>query len=278
MRRACVIGWPVDHSRSPLIHNTWLQTYAIDGAYTREAVKPDNVGFFLTQLAERGYVGCNVTVPHKEAALTAADVTDAAAQAIGAVNTIWIDGEKICATNTDSYGYMTYLNAKAPNWKSASGTVAVIGAGGASRAIVHGLLEAGAGAVRLINRTHTRAEDVAAHFGSRIEVVTWQDRNKALEGTCLVVNTTSLGMNGNGMPDIDLSVLADKCVVSDIVYTPLATPLLKAAKARGLKTVDGLGMLIHQAVPGFEKWFGVRPEVTDELYQSVANELGSKAC
>jgi len=278
LKRACVIGWPIEHSRSPLIHQTWLKQYGIDGSYERHAVEPDNVQEFLNSMRSSGLAGCNVTVPHKEKAFEFADVKDAAARAVGAANTLWVEGDKICATNTDTYGFIAYLNHKVPNWSSARNVVSVLGAGGASRAIIYGLLEAGQKPIRLINRTLQRASQVQAHFGSDVEVVAWQDRNQAVATSSLIINTTSLGMNGQGTLDIDLESLSETAIVCDIVYTPLETELLRRAKARGLKTVDGLGMLLHQAVPGFETWFGVRPEVTDALYQIVAEDVRRTSC
>ena len=274
MKRACVIGWPIKHSRSPLIHRAWLKHYGIDGSYDRQAVEPDHVETFLTSLESLGLVGCNVTVPHKEKAFEVADVKDAAACAVGAANTLWLEDGALHATNTDTYGFMAYLTHKAPQWKPSDGHVVVLGAGGASRAILHGLLESGQSCIRLINRSAARANQVRTHFGAQIEVVPWSARNAAMTDAGLVINTTSVGMNGEGSPDVDLGLVADDAIVSDIVYTPLETAFLRAAKARELQTVDGLGMLLHQAVPAFETWFGVRPTVTDALYQTVADDIG----
>jgi shikimate dehydrogenase len=279
MKRACVIGWPIAHSRSPLIHNYWLKTYAIDGAYTKEAVRPEDVATFLESLAERGLVGCNVTVPHKEAAFAAADETDASARAVGAANTLWLAGGKLCATNTDTYGYMTSLGLAAPGWERRDAPVCILGAGGAARAIVHGFLEAGVGEVRVFNRTRARAEALAQQLGPRVTVCDWAERTSRARDAAVLVNTTSIGLGGAGALDIDLSRFNADCVVSDIVYVPLETQLLAQARARGLRTVDGLGMLLHQAVPGFERWFGVHPEVTRELRDLlVADIAGAKAC
>ncbi len=279
MKRACVIGWPVAHSRSPLIHNYWLKTCGIDGTYTKEAVRPEEAHAFLTSLARHGYVGCNVTVPHKEAAFAAADEIDAAARAIGAANTVWLDGEKLCATNTDTYGYMTHLNLSAPGWQARDAPVCVLGAGGAARAIVYGFLEAGVAEIRVFNRTRARAEALAAQLGPRVKVHDWETREAGSRDAAVLVNATSIGLNGVGSLGMDLSSLNQDCVVCDIVYVPLETELLAGAKARGLRTVDGLGMLLHQAVPGFEKWFGVRPEVTDALKALlIADIAGAKAC
>jgi shikimate dehydrogenase len=276
VKRACVIGWPVAHSRSPVIHRYWLKLYGLDGAYELEAVPPDEIGDFLHSLEERGYVGANVTLPHKEAALAAANRPDQAATAIGAANTLWLDADGLLhASNTDAYGFMTHLSAEAPDWNKGGRPVMVLGAGGAARAILHGLLEAGAAKILLANRTEGRAKTLAEGFGSRVQVIRWEERNTALAGCGLLVNATSLGMTGKPPLEIDLSALPADATVADIVYSPLETKLLAAAKARGNRIVDGLGMLLHQAVPGFERWFGVRPEVTPELRAHVAANLGA---
>lgn len=273
--RACVIGWPVEHSRSPVIHRYWLEKYGIDGAYEKEAVKPEDLPGFLQGLAARGYAGANVTLPHKEAALHAAQSTDEAAASIGAANTLWLDPEGVLhAGNTDAYGFITNLDAEAPQWNEATGAAMVLGAGGAARAILYGLVKAGVSRILLTNRTRARAEKLASRFGPTVEVIDWTDRNEALGACGLLVNTTSLGMTGQAPLDIDLSALPGDAVVADIVYTPLLTPLLVEAAKRGNAAVDGLGMLLHQAVPGFERWFGVRPEVTPELRAHVVASLG----
>jgi shikimate dehydrogenase len=275
VKSACVIGWPVEHSRSPAIHRYWLKRYRIDGAYEKEKVAPEDLARFLGALGARGYAGANVTLPHKEAALRLAAFADEAASAIGAANTLWLDGEgKLHASNTDSYGFMTNLNEAAPHWNEGRRPVLVLGAGGAARAILHGLIAQGAASILLANRTRDRAEALAKTFGPTVRVIDWADRARALAGCGLLVNATSLGMTGKGDLDIDLKALPSDAVVADIVYSPLETPLLAAARARGNRVVDGLGMLLHQAVPGFERWFGVRPEVTPELKAHVAATLG----
>jgi shikimate dehydrogenase len=277
MKRACVIGWPVEHSRSPVIHRYWLGQYGIDGAYEKEAIRPEDLASFLDSLEARGYVGANVTLPHKEAALRLAAVADEAARAIGAANTLWLDqAGRLCAGNTDAYGFITNLESEAPNWNEGARPVMVLGAGGAARAILHGLLTEGARSILIANRTRSRAEDLAKAFGPSVTVVDWADRERAIAGVGLLVNATSLGMTGKGPLDFDLAALPAAAVVADIVYSPLETELLAAARVRGNRTVDGLGMLLYQAVPGFERWFGVRPEVTPELRAQVAAALGDR--
>ena len=277
MRRACVIGWPIEHSRSPAIHGYWLKHYKIDGDYRAEAVRPEDVAAFLNSLAVEGYVGANVTLPHKEEALRLADSVDAAAQAIGAANTLWLDkAGKLHASNTDAFGFITNLEREAPGWKDKKRPVVVLGAGGAARAILYGLIEASVGRILLLNRSRDRAESLAKNFGGDIEVRDWSQRNEALSGAGLLVNTTSLGMVGKLPLDLDLAGLLKDAVVADIVYNPLETELLAAARARGNRVVDGLGMLFYQAVPGFEHWFGVRPEVTAELRKQVEATLGRR--
>lgn len=277
MRRACVIGWPVEHSRSPLIHRYWLKQYGIDGAYAKEAVEPQDLAGFLGSLKARGYVGANVTLPHKEAALRLAAVADEAARTIGAANTLWLDeAGRLNAGNTDAYGFITNLNAEAPGWNDARRPAMVLGAGGAGRAIVHGLLAEGAGRILLANRTSDRAHALAGVFGPGVTVIDWPERARALAGCGLLVNATSLGMTGKDPLDLDLASLPPDAVVADLVYSPLETGLLAAARARGNRTVDGLGMLLHQAVPGFERWFGVRPAVTPDLWAHVAASLGAR--
>jgi shikimate dehydrogenase len=276
-RRACVIGWPVEHSRSPVIHRYWLNEYGIDGAYEKEAVKPADLGRFLKELSGHGYVGANVTLPHKEAALGAAGAADAAALAIGAANTLWLDEKgALHASNTDAYGFVTNLDAEAPQWNEGVGLAMVLGAGGAARAILYGLLAAGVPRILLANRTKTKAETLARVFGPQIEVIDWEERAAKLSACGLLINSTSLGMTGQPPLDIDISALPGSAIVADIVYAPLLTPLLVEAAKRGNTVVDGLGMLLHQAVPGFERWFGVRPHVTPALRAHVLDTLGEK--
>jgi len=277
VKRACVIGWPVEHSRSPMIHRYWLKLYGIEGAYEKEAVPPEEASGFMRSLGEHGYVGANVTLPHKLIALEAADLKDEAARAIGAANTLWLDADgRLNASNTDAYGFMTNLDGEAPSWNEGKRPVVVLGAGGAARAVLYGLIEAGAVKVLLANRSRARADNLAAVFPPRVHVIDWEARNQALAGCGLLVNTTSLGMSAQAPLTIDLGALPREAVVADIVYSPLETGLLAAARQRGNVAVDGLGMLLHQAVPGFERWFGVWPEVTPELKAHVAASLGAK--
>lgn len=273
MKHACVIGWPVEHSRSPLLHGYWLKKYGIDGAYTKRAVAPEAVAGFLQSLRANGYVGCNVTVPHKAAAFSAADEREDSANAVSAANTLWLSDGKLVAANTDTYGYMTNLSQQAPGWDRRDAPVSILGAGGAARAIVFGFLDAGVSEIRVFNRTRARAETLAQQFGSCVKVFDWSQRKAGSRDSAVLVNTTTIGMNGAGTLDLDLAGFDPECVVSDIVYVPLETELLRKAKSQGLRTADGLGMLLHQGVPGFEKWFGVRPEVTDELRNLIVGDI-----
>jgi shikimate dehydrogenase len=273
MKRACVIGWPIAHSRSPLIHGYWLRTHGIDGSYEKRPVRPDDVVEFLSHLHDHGFVGCNVTLPYKQTAYAVAAEKLPPASAVAAANTLWLDGGKLYADNTDGVGFMNHLRASAPGFDPARAAAAVLGAGGGARAIVHAFLEAGAGEVRVFNRTRQRADAIAAHFGPRVTAHAWKDRVERTVDAGILVNATSLGMTGSASLGMELAALPDDCIVADIVYAPLVTPLLAAARRRGLATVDGLGMLLHQAVPGFERWFGVRPQVTAELRDLVIADL-----
>lgn len=275
-RNVAIIGHPVSHSRSPLIHGYWLARHGIDGAYGVRDVAPGDIDSFLAAFAASGLVGGNVTVPHKEAAFRACATRDSVAQALGAVNTLWLEDGALHGANTDVHGFLANLDAAEPDWARALGEAVVLGAGGAARAVVYGLLQRGVDRVVVANRTRARGEALRETFGPRVLPIDWRDLGGRLNGCRLLVNTTSLGMKGQPPLDIDLSPLSPDALVTDIVYVPLETPLLKAAKARGLATVDGLGMLLHQAVPGFERWFGVRPEVTAELRALVIANLKAK--
>jgi shikimate dehydrogenase len=268
---ACLIGWPAAHSRSPLIHHYWLRTLGIAGGYVIEAVPPEDLRDFVLRLSLRGFVGANVTIPHKEGVL-ALSSPDERAKAVGAANTLWFEAGELRATNTDVEGFINNLDACAPDWEKA-GDALVLGAGGSSRAVVFGLIERGVGCVHVANRTVERAEALAKTFGERVRPIGWEAINDVLPRATLLVNTTSLGMRGQPALEIDLGRLPADAVVADLVYVPLVTPLLAAAQARGLKTADGLGMLLHQAVRGFELWFGRRPQVTPELRELVEADL-----
>lgn len=267
---AGVIGSPIAHSKSPKLHGYWLNRYGIVGHYIPMEIAPDDLEDTLRALPKAGFVGLNVTIPHKERVLTIADqVTDRAAL-MGAANTLVFgkDG-KIHADNTDGYGFLENLRQGAPGWTADAGPAAVIGAGGAARAIVSALIDAGAPEIRLSNRTKTRAEALRQEFGVKVTVYDWVQAGNMMEGAATVVNTSSLGMVGKPEMRIPLDALSADTVVTDLVYTPLETKLLAEAKSVGCTTVDGLGMLLHQAAPGFERWFGVRPEVDEALRQAV---------
>ncbi|GLK83508.1 shikimate dehydrogenase [Ancylobacter defluvii] len=275
-RHVAVIGHPVAHSRSPLIHGYWIAEHGIDGTYDRRDVPPEEIAGFLANFAAGDLVGANVTVPHKEAAFAAAVERDPVAEALGAVNTLWLEEGRLYGANTDVHGFLANLDAAAPEWDRALDEAVVLGAGGAARAIVYGLIGRGIGRVTVANRTLSRAEALRAQFGDKVLPVDWRDLAGTLPSARLLVNTTSLGMKGQPPLDIDLSLLSPDAVVTDAVYVPLETPLLRAARARGLAAVDGLGMLLHQAVPGFARWFGVAPQVTPALRALAVEDLRVK--
>jgi shikimate dehydrogenase len=275
VRAACIIGWPIEHSRSPLIHNYWLKAYGIPGAYRREAIPPQRFQSFVQSLAANGYVGANVTVPHKEAAL-ACSVPDDRARAVGAVNTLWFDGE-LRSTNSDVEGFLKNLDASVPGWDRGREPALVLGAGGAARAVVHGLLERGIENVVVINRSQQRAEALEQRFGDRVATASWDERDAHLAEAKLLVNTTTLGMQGQPDLALDVGRLPGDAVVAELVYAPPVTTLLRAAKALGLRTADGPGMLLYQAVRGFALWFGKTPEVTDELRRLLAADLSASS-
>ncbi len=270
-RAACLIGWPAAHSRSPLIHHYWLRTLGIAGGYNIEAVPPEGFADFVLHLSSHGFVGANVTIPHKERAL-ALSTPDPRARAVGAANTLWYDNNELRSTNTDIEGFINNLDACAPGWDAAADAL-VLGAGGASRAVVFGLIERGIKRVHLANRSIARARLLADQFGAGVDPVEWDAIDGLLPRAGLLVNTTSLGMHGQPALEIDVGRLPADAVVADLVYVPLDTALLSAARARRLRTADGLGMLLHQAVRGFELWFGQRPRVTPELRALVEADL-----
>jgi shikimate dehydrogenase len=273
-KRAFVAGHPITHSRSPKIHGYWLAKYGIDGSYHAIDVAPENFAEFLMTLQLNGYRGGNVTIPHKEAAFALVTRRDDAAEQIGAVNTLWVEDDHLWGGNTDGHGFAANLDDRAPGW-AANGPAVVLGAGGASRAVVHALKQRGVGDIRIVNRTLARAEELRRRFGNGVSTHGVAATDELLADAGLLVNTTALGMHGNeGLP-ADPAGLPAHAIVTDIVYVPLETPLLAAARACGLKTVDGLGMLLHQAVPGFERWFGSRPQVTAELRQMIVDDIGA---
>ena len=275
MKRACIVGWPVKHSRSPMIHRYWLRQHGLSGDYGQEAVAPENFSGFLTMLADRGYVGCNVTLPHKEAAFALLDEVDPAAAALGAANTIWLEEGRLCGSNSDVVGFLSSLDADVPGWADETGHSLVLGAGGAARGVVHGLLSRGVERVTVANRSIDRAEAIAVEFGPRVKAAELDAVAHLLPDTELLINTTALGMAGQPPLVLALDGLKAGAIVSDSVYVPLETDLILAARARGHRTVGGLGMLLHQAVPGFERWFGVTPAVTRDLYDLVAADVRS---
>jgi len=270
-RASCLIGWPAAHSRSPLIHHYWLRHFDIEGGYSIEAVPPEEFAEFVLHLSHHGFVGANVTIPHKERALVLT-TPDERARAVGAANTLWYDGDLLRSTNTDIEGFINNLDASAPGWDKIEDAL-VLGAGGSSRAVVFGLIERGIKRVHLANRTLERAQVLAKQFGEKVHPIAWDAIGAVLPRAALLVNTTSLSMKGQPPLDIDVGLLPSQAAVADLVYVPLQTSLLAAAQARGLKTADGLGMLLHQAVRGFELWFGRRPEVTPELRALVEADL-----
>jgi shikimate dehydrogenase len=267
---AGVMGWPVSHSRSPRLHGYWLQSLGIDGAYVPLAVSPDNLADAIKALPKLGFRGVNLTVPHKEAVIELLDAVEPQAKRIGAVNTVVVreDGS-LYGKNTDAFGFYENLRQGAPHWQPGQGPALVLGAGGAARAVVAALIEAGVPDIRLANRNLDRARQLAADLGGPITPIAWDQRSDALAGAALLVNTTTLGMEGQPPLEIDLGALPTDAVVNDIVYVPLETDLLARARARGNAVVDGLGMLLWQAVPGFEAWFGATPQVTPALRDFV---------
>ncbi|KRE06150.1 shikimate dehydrogenase [Bosea sp. Root381] len=264
--RCFILGHPVAHSRSPLIHGTWLAEHGLAGSYERVDVAPVDLPAFIARLRAGEFTGGNVTVPHKEAMLPLIDEVSDAAQAIGAVNTLWREGDRILGDNTDVAGFLAHLDATAPGWDKRVGTALVLGAGGAARGIATGLKARGLSRIILVNRSRARADAlVAALGGAPLAAADWSQRDALVAEADLIVNTTALGMNGQPPLDLDLSHLHPGTIVDDIVYVPLKTPLLLEAERRGGIVVDGLGMLLHQAVPGFARWFGITPLVTPTL-------------
>ena len=274
---AFVTGYPVGHSLSPQIHRFWLKKYKLAGTYDAVEVKPENFEAFINSLQKKSFCGGNVTLPHKEEAFRLAEKKDQAATRIGAANTLWFENDTLCASNTDGYGFEANLDDFAPGW--GGGVALVIGAGGAARAVIYTLEQRGFDCIYLVNRTKSRADKLAGYFGKPVKVRNWSEIDDLVPEVDFIVNTTSLGMKNNlivqdSKPFIHLDRAKPSVLVTDIVYTPLMTPILLQAKANNLKYVDGIGMLLHQAVPGFEKWFGIRPVVDNELRQEILGKMG----
>lgn len=269
---ACVMGWPVKQSRAPIIHGYWIEKHGLDADFRLEAVRPEEFPEFLSRLGEHGYVGGSATMPHKEMALKLTE-PDARATAIGAANVIWLDNGKLRSTNSDVVGFIAALDESAPGWDRRAEKAVVFGAGGAARSVVYGLQERGVTRIHVHNRTLAKAQALRERFGPSVVPTTAEDLAAALDGAGLVVNAASFGMVGYPDLDIDLATVRDDAVVADVVYVPLETGLLRRARARGLSVSDGLGMLLHQGVGCFEKWFGVRPVVTADLRARVEQAL-----
>ncbi len=271
--RAGVVGWPIEHSRSPMIHGYWLKQLGIPGSYEKFAVRPGEFLEFADRIGEGGLVGANVTVPHKEAAFSACAARTPVAEALGAVNTLWREDGRLMGDNTDVAGFLANMDESAPGWAEQRGSAVVLGAGGAARAIVYALVQRGFERITIANRTQARAEAIAAHFGGPTTMAAWSDLPRALADADLLVNASSLGMVGQPPLVVDIGPLPERAVVADAVYVPLRTPLLQSAGARGLRTVEGLGMLLHQAAPAFARWFSRKPAVTPALRALVEAEV-----
>jgi shikimate dehydrogenase len=271
---ACVMGWPISHSRSPLLHNYWFKRHKLAGTYVPLAVKPEGLAAALRALHPLGYAGCNLTIPLKQHAMEIVDEVDTTAKRIGAISCVIVrpDGS-LAGTNNDWYGFIHNLKQAWPRWRAGAGPVVVMGAGGGSRAVCYGLMQEGAKEIRLVNRTRARADAIAAEFGGPIRVLPWESRHDALEGAAMVVNATSQGMSGQPALDIRLDTLPESALAADIIYAPLETPFLAAARKRGNKTVNGLGMLLHQGRPAWKAWFGIDTEVTAELRKLLERSL-----
>ena len=260
------MGWPVMHSRSPALHNYWFRRYGLAGTYVPLAIEPQGLDAALHALAPLGFAGCNLTIPHKQRAMTMVDEVDSIAKRIGAISCVIVrpDGSLV-GTNNDSFGFVHNIMQERPEWRADAGPVVLIGAGGGARAVAYSLADRGAPEIRVVNRTFDRAQTLVSAFGPPLTAIRWEDRNRALAGAMMLVNATSQGMVGESPLDLTLDALPTRALVCDIVYVPLETPLLSAARRRGNPTVDGLGMLRHQARPAWQAWFGIEPEVTPEL-------------
>jgi shikimate dehydrogenase len=272
---AGVMGWPVMHSRSPMLHNYWFKKHDLAGTYVPLAIRPESLAAALRALHPLGFAGCNLTIPHKQQAMTIVDEVDALARSIGAISCVVVrpDGS-LSGTNNDCYGFIQNVRQEQPGWRAdAAGPIVVIGAGGGSRAVCYGLAREGAKEIRLFNRTFARAKGIADEFGGPIKALRWEQRHDALEGAAMVVNTTSCGMVGQPLLDIRLDKLPRSAFAADIIYIPLETPFLAAARSRGNRTVNGLGMLLNQGRPAWKAWFGIEPEVTAELRAMIERTI-----
>jgi len=271
---AGVMGWPVMHSRSPMMHNYWFKQHGLAGTYVPLAIPPERLAGALRGLHPLGFAGCNVTIPHKQQAMKIVDEVDTLATAIGAISCVVVRSDgSLAGTNNDCYGFIQSVKAEQPGWRADAGPIVVIGAGGGSRAVCYGLAREGAKEIRLVNRTLVRAQEIAVQFGSPIKALPWEQRHDALEGAAMVVNTTSMGMVGQPALDIRLDKLGKSALAADIVYIPLETPFLAAARKRGNRTMNGLGMLLNQGRPAWKAWFGIEPEVTPELRAMVEKTI-----
>jgi shikimate dehydrogenase len=271
---AGVMGWPVMHSRSPMLHNYWFKQHGLAGTYLPLAIRPEGLAAALRALHALGFAGCNLTIPHKQEAMKIVDEADALARSIGAISCVVVRSDgSLAGTNNDCYGFIHAVEKEQPGWRADSGPIVVIGAGGGSRAVCYGLAQEGAKEIRLVNRTPERARGIAEEFGGPIRALAWEQRHDALEGAAMVVNTTSCGMVGQGALDIRLDKLPKTALAADIIYIPLETPFLAAARTRGNRTVNGLGMLLNQGRPAWKAWFGIEPEVTAELRAMVERTI-----
>jgi len=271
---AGVMGWPVMHSRSPMLHNYWFKRHNLAGTYVPLAIRPEGLAAALRALHPLGFAGCNLTIPHKEQAMTIVDEVDTLAKSIGAISCVVARADgSISGTNNDCYGFIHNIRQELPAWRADAGPIVVIGAGGGSRAVCYGLAQEGAREIRVVNRTLARAKGIAGEFGGPIKALPWEQRHEALEGAAMVVNTTSCGMVGQPLLDIRLDKLPKSALAADIIYIPLETPFLAAARKRGNRTVNGLGMLLNQGRPAWKAWFGIEPEVTAELRAMVEKTI-----
>jgi shikimate dehydrogenase len=271
---AAVMGWPISQSRSPMLHNYWFEQHGLAGSYVPLAIRPDNLGAALRALPALTFAGCNLTIPHKQEAMQIVDQVDITAKKIGAISCVVVrpDGS-LAGSNNDWFGFVHNILEFIPDWRADAGPIAVMGAGGGARAVIYGLMQRGARDIRLCNRTHARALNLAKDFGGPIAVLPWQHRHDAVEGVAMLVNATSQGMIGQAPLDLKLDKLPATALVSDIIYIPRETPLIAAARARGNRTITGLGMLLHQGIPAWQAWFGITPTVTAELRRRIEATL-----